>query len=1730
VALMGVRMSMNARNARISKGQRPAALVITIAMITSLVGLIAPTANAAAPATSASVDANNKYPLWYQDANGLRLAPCLEGSDPQCVLPPAGAEPQFNPANPTVFPTNFPSEFFYDLADSDHLATPGCRSSKAGTAFIRMAVEGAFASADGLPAPNQQVVFGRVRVRVTSGLCPNAPYTFTYPFGQFTITTNSAGAIPSTLGTTDIGCLAAPCDFSAALVSPIFHGFLRWDPAVGPAAPAGYIGDPAVLHSVTGATFEPGGAGTGFANYFGIVGERVAGLQTNQWNVSGRIAGPLMSSPTALDLGGQLVGTTGAARTVTLTNVGADPLTISGFALAGANPASFAVDSQTCTGAALAQDASCTVGITFSPTAAGVQTAVLQVPHDGLGSPFTVNLAGTGTSVGTVAVASPAPAALTFGPQRIGVASPSKRVTVTNTGTAPLEVSGVNLTGLEAADFIVFNDACTSAVIPAGSNCVIDVAFLPHGPVGLSSSSLDIASNVAPVSVGLTGTAIGGVAAVSAGTQATSGYPDWYQDENGVRVSPCTDGTDPNCVLPPAEPLWSPLVPPDMTTDPINFPSEFFYQLSDSDQLTTPGCGAIAPGRAFIRMGVEGAFLGLGGPVQGEQIVFGRIRVFASGLCPNTEYQFINPYGVERFTTNAAGTITRVAGTEDIGCLGVVPPATCNFADALQSRVLAGFLRWDPSVSPAAPAGYLGDAVSLHRVIGGSYIPPGEATPVDYLRIVRSDAPLTTIAETNMWTISGKLAGPLLSNPGDVTFPSTVVGETSAPTTVTITNAGTSPVTVGTATASGDFAIAAGTDLCSGQSLLSAGTCTIDVTFTPTATGNRNGQLSVPHSGLNTPVVVGLHGLGQAAAAPAISLTPAQLTFGSQHTGTASVPQTVTIANSGGAAPLDITSVTSDSANFTITGNTCDLTTLQPDLGNCTVDVSLTPTAAGALTGNLVIVDNDTDGPDSVPLSGTGFDGVPAVSAAVNANHGFPLWYQDVNGTRVEPCIEGSDPRCVLPGAPFNPGQPTAFPSNFPDEFFYWIADSNPVPVDGGTISIRMALEGTTAGVAGDQIAFGRIRIKALGAAANTTYTVVHPFGTATLTTDVGGGGVLTSDVGCAAPCNFADALASPVLGGFLRWDPRFGAAPAGYLGDALTPHRVVGAPFIFGGAPANLFRVIQGATTAGTVLGETNLFTVAGRLAAPLTAAPASLSFGDQVVTTPSAAQDVVVTNQGITPVTISVSVGGVDAADYAIGAGNTCTGSLASDTTCTVPVTFTPTADGPRTGLLTITPASGAPITVGLTGNGTGPMAASPTSLDFGAVERGTDSGLQTVTFTNLGAAPVNVTAPSVTGDFLLGPSDTCTGAALAQNVTCAVDVVFHPTVDGARTGTLRLGHDGANSPLPVGLTGSGTPPQVALANVTPATLDFGDQAVQVASTAKSVTVTNTGGVNLIVGSVSVTGTNASDFLATNGCNAAVTPGSQCTIDVEFTPAATLARSATLTITSNASPAQNTVALSGTGTQPASTISPASLTFASQRVLTTSTSQAVTVKNTGTGLMHVTAVDFGGQNPASFVAANHCNVALGAGATCTVDVSFRPQASGALSASLRIYSDGTQTPPQTVSLTGTGIASDVTLKNTTLSFGNIRVGSSTTKSLTIQNNGTATLNFTSFTFSGAAPGDYSITQNTCAGGPIAVRGKCSITIRFAPTVTGLRTANLVLVDDAPNSPQSVPLTGNGR
>ena len=144
----------------------------------------------------------------------------------------------------------------------------------------------------------------------------------------------------------------------------------------------------------------------------------------------------------------------------------------------------------------------------------------------------------------------------------------------------------------------------------------------------------------------------------------------------------------------------------------------------------------------------------------------------------------------------------------------------------------------------------------------------------------------------------------------------------------------------------------------------------------------------------------------------------------------------------------------------------------------------------------------------------------------------------------------------------------------------------------------------------------------------------------------------------------------------------------------------------------------------------------------------------------------------------------------------------------------------------------------------------------------------------------------------------------------------------------------------------------------SVSPSTVPFGNQLVGAASSAQTLTVTNTGTSNLTISEKELAGADPGQFaLGADTCNTPVAPGNTCTIAVSFSPTSPGDKSATLEFTSNALTSPDTVTLSGTGLQPVLNASPDSLDFATVNVGQTAGPQTVTVTNTGTGKLTVSA-----------------------------------------------------------------------------------------------------------------------------------------------------------------------------
>jgi beta-propeller repeat-containing protein/ASPM-SPD-2-Hydin domain-containing protein/HYDIN/CFA65/VesB family protein len=311
------------------------------------------------------------------------------------------------------------------------------------------------------------------------------------------------------------------------------------------------------------------------------------------------------------------------------------------------------------------------------------------------------------------------------------------------------------------------------------------------------------------------------------------------------------------------------------------------------------------------------------------------------------------------------------------------------------------------------------------------------------------------------------------------------------------------------------------------------------------------------------------------------------------------------------------------------------------------------------------------------------------------------------------------------------------------------------------------------------------------------------------------------------------------------------------------------------------------------------------------------------------------------------------------------------------------------------------------------------------------------------------------------------------------------------------------------------------VAGDQVWPLALNFGTQQVGVKSSALSAVLSNSGTTTLGITGFSVGGTNASEFAESNTCGSSLAAGASCKISVTFTPASTGAQTATVSIDDSGSNSPQTVSLSGSGTDNTVTLTPTSLTFASQLVGTSSPAQNAVLSNTGAATVTISGIVASGQ----FNQTNNCGSTLAAGTSCTISVVFAPTAQGTDKGSVKI-TDNAEGSPQTLTLAG--LATVVSLTPATVGFGDQKVGTtSAAQVVTIANHGATTLTVKKIAVTGTGAAEFAET-NTC-GTSLAAGATCTANVTFTPKTTGSFTAAISIADNGGASPQSAALTGTG-
>jgi len=247
---------------------------------------------------------NGFFPAWYQDTHGLGLDLCLSGANIAANAVPGGlggaactllANPGiFDPALPLAFPTNFPDESFYFMGDAVFTA------GGVDVTYVSN-LEAAFGG--GLPAAGDQIVFARIRIRITlPATAPGGNYTVTHPYGVEVFSVAPGGGIKVINATRDIG--VAPGIFTGALAGDI-GPFLRdaslptiglaCSPFLDSSVPGEcYIGDPNTARPVVGSPF-----GTNFVRVDGPPG--FVSVQGNNFNVMGKVHAGALATPLVIE-------------------------------------------------------------------------------------------------------------------------------------------------------------------------------------------------------------------------------------------------------------------------------------------------------------------------------------------------------------------------------------------------------------------------------------------------------------------------------------------------------------------------------------------------------------------------------------------------------------------------------------------------------------------------------------------------------------------------------------------------------------------------------------------------------------------------------------------------------------------------------------------------------------------------------------------------------------------------------------------------------------------------------------------------------------------------------------------------------------------------------------------------------------------------------------------------------------------------------------------------------------------------------------------------------------------------------------------------------------------------------------------------------------------------------------------------------------------------------------
>lgn len=514
------------------------------------------------------------------------------------------------------------------------------------------------------------------------------------------------------------------------------------------------------------------------------------------------------------------------------------------------------------------------------------------------------------------------------------------------------------------------------------------------------------------------------------------------------------------------------------------------------------------------------------------------------------------------------------------------------------------------------------------------------------------------------------------------------------------------------------------------------------------------------------------------------------------------------------------------------------------------------------------------------------------------------------------------------------------------------------------------------------------------------------------------------------------------------------------------------------------------------------------GQLSANL----ANLGFGS-VSRGASASRQFVLANTGNAPVTIS-SIRGVGLT--VSGADTPVT--LNASQSLTISTSFSPAGLGSVAGSITIVSnALNSPLVIPFTGTGVeADLSISPANYNFGSVLAGQTKS-QTITLSNTGTAGLTIAQLNTNGSGF-SVSGIATPFTIPAGGKATFNVLFAPTASGSVAGTVSIASNASASPSVLSLAGTGTAASFAL-SANPTSLSFSNINAG-SSGSKTLTISNYGNTGLTISRITTSGQGFSVSGMTPPLTLAA--GQNATINVTFKPAGSGTVTGSVLISSTQG-ANALIPVSGNAVQPVLTSLPSTIGFGNVTV-GASASQTVQLANSGSGILSITQITVTGTGYR--VGTPSLPLSLNSGQSANFNVQFDPSFTGLASGSVVIVSNASNSP-SLVSLTGTGLAATqtLTLSATSLAFGKVNPGSSSTQTVTLTNAGNSNVTVSQITESGngftlsgvSTPVTLTAGQSTTFG------------VIFNPSTSGSSSGNVTVASTAAGYPKAIALAGTG-